>query len=158
VPIAVCEAIESVSPARCRIKWPNDVWLDERKLAGVLIESRPPEWAVIGVGINVAIPDDEFPPDLRWPATSVGHGVSVVEMADALCERLGAWVEARDRDVLTVFAERDALRGCSVTWRDDEGGGSGVADGIDERGNLVVKRDDGQTATLGSGEVQLDLN
>ena len=43
------------------MKWPNDVWIEERKVAGVLIEARPPEWAVIGVGVNVAIADDEFP-------------------------------------------------------------------------------------------------
>ena len=61
----------------CRIKWPNDIWLDERKLAGVLIEARPPDWAVIGVGVNVSIGEDEFPADLRWPAISLGHGVEV---------------------------------------------------------------------------------
>ena len=59
---------------RVRVKWPNDVWLGERKLAGVLIEARPPDWAVIGVGLNLAIADDEFPADLRWPATSLGPG------------------------------------------------------------------------------------
>ena len=55
VPVAICEAIESLAPVACAIKWPNDVWLDERKVAGVLIEARPPEWAVIGIGVNVAI-------------------------------------------------------------------------------------------------------
>ena len=61
VPVAVCEAIESVGGARCEIKWPNDVWIDERKVAGVLIEARLPEWAVIGVGVNVSIEPGEFP-------------------------------------------------------------------------------------------------
>src|SRR5688572_6840878 len=68
VPVAVCEACESLAPVSCRIKWPNDVWLEERKLGGVLIEARPPHWAVIGVGVNVSIDDADFPDDLRWPA------------------------------------------------------------------------------------------
>ena len=55
VPLAVCEAVESLAPVECRVKWPNDVWIEERKVAGVLIEARPPDWAVIGVGLNVAI-------------------------------------------------------------------------------------------------------
>ena len=43
VPIAVCEAIESLAPVDCRIKWPNDVWVEERKVSGILIEARPPD-------------------------------------------------------------------------------------------------------------------
>ena len=57
VAIAVCEACEAVAPVTCRIKWPNDVWIEGRKVAGVLIEARPQEgWAVIGIGLNVDTP------------------------------------------------------------------------------------------------------
>jgi len=85
VPLAVCEAAEALRPGiECAIKWPNDVWLEERKLAGVLIEARMPGqdrpatkaeqsdgWAVIGVGLNLTIERDEFPPDLRDTAVSL---------------------------------------------------------------------------------------
>ena len=54
------------------VKWPNDVWLEERKLAGILIEAKPQDgWAVIGVGLNLSIAPDEFPVDLRQPAISL---------------------------------------------------------------------------------------
>ena len=77
-----------------QIKWPNDVWLDGRKVAGVLIEARPPDgWAVIGIGVNVAIEPEEFPADLRWPATSVGGGASVAELHERLSGR--AWPPGR---------------------------------------------------------------
>ena len=66
--------LRGIEPDALRIKWPNDIWLGERKLAGILIEARPPDWAVIGIGINVSIPEDDFPAGLRWPATS-GHMV-----------------------------------------------------------------------------------
>jgi BirA family biotin operon repressor/biotin-[acetyl-CoA-carboxylase] ligase len=151
VPVAVCEAVESLAPVKAQIKWPNDVWIDEAKVAGVLIEARPPDWAVIGIGLNVAIEAGEFPDDLRWPATSVGHGADVGSARDAICAALERWVEAPDADVLASFRERDALAGREVHWED----GEGVAAGVDERGNILVDRDNGERVTLGSGEVSL---
>src|SRR3954464_7132382 len=73
VPIAVAEAVEVLRPAvGCRIKWPNDIWVEGRKLAGILIEARPQDgWAVIGIGLNLAIEESEFPPELRDTAVSL---------------------------------------------------------------------------------------
>jgi BirA family transcriptional regulator, biotin operon repressor / biotin---[acetyl-CoA-carboxylase] ligase len=187
-PVAVSEAIESLAPLRCAIKWPNDVWIGEpdagpgeigreasanpghvgrkvagvvhvgRKVAGVLIEARPPDWAVIGIGINVAIEDGEFPGDLRWPPTSIGGGVEVDEVRDAVSEALGGWVQAPDAELLAAFRERDALAGRAVAWQGAGiDPGTGVGAGVDERGNLVVERDSGGRIALGAGEVQLRL-
>jgi BirA family biotin operon repressor/biotin-[acetyl-CoA-carboxylase] ligase len=158
-PIAVCEACESLVPVRLDVKWPNDVWHGERKLAGVLIEARPPDWAVIGVGINLAIEPDDFPSDLRWPAVSLGNGVTPEQMRLALDEALGRWVEAPPERVREAYEPRDALRGRRIGWEGgpDEGGRTGVAEGIDERGNLLVRSDDGELVALGSGEVSLKL-
>ena len=111
VPVAVCEAIEAAGAGPTQIKWPNDVWLDQAKVAGVLIEARPPEWAVIGIGVNVAIEREEFPADLRWPATSVGGGASVAELRERLSATLGEWVAAPETRTLESFRARDALRG-----------------------------------------------
>jgi BirA family transcriptional regulator, biotin operon repressor / biotin---[acetyl-CoA-carboxylase] ligase len=156
VPVAICEAIESLAPGACAIKWPNDVWLDERKVAGVLIEARPPEWAVIGIGVNVAVAADEFPADLRWPATSIGHRTTVAEVRNAISAALGRWVEAPQRHVLEAFRGRDVLAGREVDW---EGAGvnpgSGTAAGVDERGNLIVELSGGDRLALGSGEVSV---
>jgi BirA family biotin operon repressor/biotin-[acetyl-CoA-carboxylase] ligase len=159
--LAVCEAVESVAPIRCRIKWPNDVWSDERKVAGVLIEAQPPDWAVIGIGLNVSIEPDEFPDDLRYPATSVGHGVDTEGALQAICPQLDEWVSASQDVVAAEFEVRDALRGRNVGWTGaggEEGEGSGVADGIDERGNLVVVTAAGERLSLGSGEVTLTVD
>ena len=160
VPVAVCEAIEAVAPVRCEIKWPNDVWIEERKAAGILIESRPPGWAVIGIGVNVAIEADEFPPELRWPATSIGHGASVEATLAALDDALADWVAAPPPRVLGGYRTRDALRGRAVGWEDGPPGierGRGTADGIDDRGDLVVDVEGGGTVSLGAGELQLKL-
>ena len=90
-PLAVCEAAEALRPGiECQIKWPNDVWVDGRKLAGVLIEARPQDgWAVIGVGLNLTIAPDEFPTELRETAISIfgvrrgGSGVASTKPAEA---------------------------------------------------------------------------
>jgi BirA family biotin operon repressor/biotin-[acetyl-CoA-carboxylase] ligase len=157
VPLAVCDAVEAVAPLSCRVKWPNDVWIEERKVAGVLIEARPPDWAVIGIGVNLAIEPDEFPADLRWPATSVGHGATVAAVLAALNDALGARVEQPQSATLADFRNRDALVGREVSW-EGAGQGDGVASGLDERGNLVVETGAGERIALGSGEVALRMS
>jgi BirA family transcriptional regulator, biotin operon repressor / biotin---[acetyl-CoA-carboxylase] ligase len=174
VPLAVCAAAEALRPdAECQVKWPNDVWLEGRKLAGILIEAKPQEgWAVIGVGLNLYIAPDEFPPDLRQPAVSLfattaetrgesrpslpavaraGLHPSLPTAAQAVSHHLDHWVWAEQEDVLAEWRRRDGLRGREVAWED----GSGVADGIDDRGNLVVVVPGGDRVSLGAGEVQL---
>jgi BirA family biotin operon repressor/biotin-[acetyl-CoA-carboxylase] ligase len=163
VPVAVCEAAEAVAPVRCQVKWPNDVWVEERKVAGVLVEARPEEgWAVIGVGLNVAIPQDEFPPELRETAASLlpteaeggvppGGPPGVRRALRALNAALGHWIGAGDDEVLAAFRARDALSGRQISWD----GGEGVAQEIDERGHLVVEKADGERVSLGAGEVHL---
>jgi BirA family biotin operon repressor/biotin-[acetyl-CoA-carboxylase] ligase len=137
----------------CRIKWPNDIWVEGRKLGGILIEARPQDgWAVIGVGLNLAIAPEEFPPDLRQTATSL-DGVEAEAARGALDASLERWVEGDAGDVLDRWRERDALKGREVAW----GEGSGVADGVDDTGRLVVVTAGGDRVALGAGEVHLRL-
>ena len=172
--LAVCEAAEDLAPGvGCQVKWPNDVQVEERKLAGVLIEARPQDdWAVIGVGLNLSIESHEFPPDLRETAISLsssnkgGRGRprrSLPAVAPSgltptphtaaivLSRRLDHWSAARADTVLAAWRERDALLGREVAWD----GGSGVADGVDDRGNLVVVVPGGDLLALAAGEVHL---
>jgi BirA family biotin operon repressor/biotin-[acetyl-CoA-carboxylase] ligase len=177
VPLAVCAAAEALRPGiECQVKWPNDVWLDGRKLAGVLIEARPQDsWAVIGIGLNLATAPDEFPPDLRQPAVSLfcdaaepreGSRRSLPAVAPPgppsrlptiaateLSCHLDHWVWAADEEIIGEWRRRDGLRGREISWEE----GSGVADGIDGRGNLVVVTAGGDRVSLGAGEVQLRL-
>ena len=176
VPLAVCAAAEELRPGiECQVKWPNDVWLEGRKLSGILIEAKPQAgWAVIGVGLNLSIAPEEFPPDLRQPAISLFDGAlgtrgkprpslpavaraglhpSPDTAASVLNRHLDHWVYADHDDVLADWRQRDGLLGKEVSWEE----GSGVADGIDDRGNLVVIVPSGDRVSLGAGEVQLRL-
>jgi BirA family transcriptional regulator, biotin operon repressor / biotin---[acetyl-CoA-carboxylase] ligase len=154
-PLAVCETAEELEPGvECAIKWPNDVWVEERKLAGVLIEAKPQAgWAVIGVGLNLAIEPGEFPPELRESATSLRGGATAEEARRALDRQLSRWVDADRETILAAWRSRDALRGREISWD----GGAGVADGIEDSGDLLVVAAGGDRVVLGAGEVHLRL-
>lgn len=149
--VAACEAL---APLDCRIKWPNDVWIDRRKLAGILVEGRPQEgWAVLGMGVNVSTAADDFPHELRDTATSLRIAGDARTREEVLAALLGALDERIGQPasaVLPAWRERDALIGERVRWRD----GEGTAAGIDETGALMVETDAGRIA-LDAGEVHL---
>ena len=185
LPLIAAVAVCDVAGESARIKWPNDVVVEAvgvgagagggsdagaraggalAKLAGILVESRPQEgWAVVGVGINVAVRLDQLPAELRprardrapsgssLPAATLGLEPSDVEptlvrLIDALERRLAEAAEA----TLQAWRARDALRGREIAWA----GGRGRAEGIDGSGRLIVALADGRTA-LGAGEVHL---
>jgi BirA family biotin operon repressor/biotin-[acetyl-CoA-carboxylase] ligase len=152
VSLAVCEVAEELEPGiRAEVKWPNDVLVEGRKLAGILVEARPRDgWAVIGVGLNLAIEPGDLPAELRRTATSLS-GVPAATATEALNRRLAGWIDADPASVLEAWRQRDALRGRTVAWE----GGSGVADGVDDRGHLLVLTADGARISLGAGEVHL---
>jgi BirA family biotin operon repressor/biotin-[acetyl-CoA-carboxylase] ligase len=176
VPLAVCDAAEELAPGiDCGVKWPNDIQIEARKLAGVLIEARPQDgWSVIGIGLNLTISTEEFPAELRDRAVSISDSVEAGQggsrrglpavappgspltpllAAEVLSRRLSTWIEADPETVLDAWRQRDALRGKEVSWN----GGSGVAAGIDDRGYLVVVTAAGDRVAVGAGEVHLTV-
>jgi BirA family transcriptional regulator, biotin operon repressor / biotin---[acetyl-CoA-carboxylase] ligase len=152
--LAVCEACEEEARVACEVKWPNDVWIDCRKVAGILVEGRPQQgWVVLGIGLNVDIEEDDFPPELRETATSllIADGARPIdELLQLLLDALERWLEAPPDDVLDAWRDRDALRGERIGWD----GGEGIAAGVDDSGALLVDTDDGRLA-LDAGEVHL---
>lgn len=156
--LAVCEACEcEAGSPPCQIKWPNDVWINGKKVAGILIEGRPQEdWMVLGIGLNVSIDTDEFPPELRETATSllIEYSAPEVEvMVEEIAAYLGAWIDTPAQDILAAWRERDALLGRTVRW--SNGSNEGIAAGIDDSGALIVETVDGPV-TLDAGEVHLE--
>jgi BirA family biotin operon repressor/biotin-[acetyl-CoA-carboxylase] ligase len=153
LPIAAGVAVAELVGPQARLKWPNDVLLAWRKVSGVLVEGRPQEhWAVLGIGVNVALDPQQLPDDLKRSAGTLGLAPTEVEPTLArLLELLERWLAAPGDEVLAAWRERDALLGTAVDWRD----GGGVGAGIDERGHLIVKLADGSFQTLDAGEIRL---
>jgi BirA family biotin operon repressor/biotin-[acetyl-CoA-carboxylase] ligase len=169
--VAVCDAVDAVrEPSEgeaAMIKWPNDVVLARgpglAKLAGILIEARPQQgWAVLGIGLNAAVQVDELPAELHDTAASLELSPERVE---PLLEELLAALERRlaeaPEETLAAWGERDALRGRTISWglpgdlADGEQEQTGVAQGIDGDGRLVVALAGGGRTALGAGEVHL---
>jgi BirA family transcriptional regulator, biotin operon repressor / biotin---[acetyl-CoA-carboxylase] ligase len=150
--VAVAETVESVGGGRALVKWPNDVLVDGRKVAGILVEGRPQEgWAVVGIGLNVALRVDDFPPELQETAATLGLPEEAVEPSlTEMLGRLATWIAADADAVLSAVRARDALLDQPVRWA----GGSGRGGGIDGDGRLVVVTDGGRVE-LDAGEVHL---
>jgi BirA family transcriptional regulator, biotin operon repressor / biotin---[acetyl-CoA-carboxylase] ligase len=153
LPLRAGLAVADLAGPAARVKWPNDVLVDGRKVAGVLVEARPQEgWAVLGVGVNVAVDVAELPEELHELAGTLGRAPGEIE--DALAELLAA-LERRLAEpaaaALEALRARDAVQGRRVRWA----GGEGEGAGIDDRGALLVRRDDGEVVALDAGEVRL---
>jgi BirA family transcriptional regulator, biotin operon repressor / biotin---[acetyl-CoA-carboxylase] ligase len=152
--IAAGVAVADAVGAGASIKWPNDVLLDGRKVAGILAEGRPQDgWAVLGVGLNVALRIEDLSPELHDTAGTLGLEPAdlepILERLLAAIERTLALDEAR---LLDSYRARDALRGREVRWA----AGHGRAAGIDGAGRLVVELPEGGRTALSAGEVHLE--
>jgi BirA family biotin operon repressor/biotin-[acetyl-CoA-carboxylase] ligase len=179
LPLAAAVAVCEVAGTHARIKWPNDIVVEQAgperglaKLAGILIEGRPQQgWAVLGIGMNVAVRLDQLPPELRpgasaraegasgLPAATLGLQASDLEptlarVLQALEQRLGEPAQK----TLEAWRARDALRGREIVWGAVDSGaqlGRGRAEGIDGTGRLLVALADGGHTTIAAGEVHL---
>ncbi len=152
LPLATGAAVAEIVGTHARIKWPNDLLRDGRKVGGILVEGRPQEhWAVVGIGLNVALREEDFPPDLAGRAGTLGLAVEAVEPAlERVLASLDRWLTAEPAAVLEAVRARDALLGRQVRWAAGEGRGAGV----DEKGRLLVETGAGVVA-LDAGEVHL---
>lgn len=146
-------AVAEVVGPQAAIKWPNDVLVGGRKVAGILAESRPPErWVVLGIGVNVAVRDEDLAPELSGRAAGLGLEPADVEgVLAALVAALERRLAQGPAEILAAYRERDALLGREVRWQH----GEGVACGVDDDGRLLVDRSGGGHVALDAGEVHL---
>ena len=155
--VALAEGIEAATGLRVDLKWPNDLQVSRRKLAGILAEAA--DTVVVGYGINVAA--TAFPPELRERATSLeselGRAVDrhhvLVETLAALSNRYEDLLAGRFDVLLDAWrVHAPAASGARVAWKTAAGERSGVTAGIDDRGALLV-RDGERVEHIVSGEI-----
>jgi len=152
LPLRAGLAVADVAGPDALVKWPNDVWIAGRKIAGILVEARGSEWAILGIGVNVAVDPSTLPPAAAAVAGTLGLDPTMIE--PTLAELLLALERrlAEDRAAsLAALRGRDALLGQLVRWQDGEGTGAG----IDDTGALLVQLPDGTSTALSAGEVTL---
>ena len=145
--LAVVETVERFAPkAEVRCKWPNDVLLNGRKVAGILLEGNP-EWVVVGTGINVA----HFPDETAFPATSLaaeGAAATVQETLEAFCQcfrkRAEVWRKQGFAPIRAAWLERAAGLGQPVTARLAKQTLQGTFADLDQDGALILETADGR--------------
>lgn len=166
--VAVCEAVENVTGKSPGIKWINDVLLDGRKICGILtesafdMESRCFDWIVIGIGINFSIDPADFPDDIKKTAGSLyPHGSRTVtrnmltaELINCVFSLIVNKEKSRD-ELLASYKKRLTMLGSRVNVFCAGESYSATALDLNENGNLIVKKDDGTTNILSSGEISV---
>lgn len=164
--LACAEALEVLAPGHgIRLKWPNDLLLGDRKLGGLLLESRlaPAALVVLGLGINLVEPHGGWPRELQGRAVALPGGreeppavaTALLELLPALEAAWGLYSQRGLAPFLPALEARDALAGRPV---EAELGGRrlrGRAAGIAPDGALVLELPSGERRPLHAGEVHL---
>lgn len=163
-PLAVCQAVEEVTGLPTRVKWPNDVLVRSRKLAGVLIDSElsddKVEYAIAGIGINVnfdVAPHEELRDIATSMATELGREVAREEVLAAVLGHFETLYEAvrRGEPVHDGWKARLDTIGRQVRVRFGDSVEEGVAEDAEPDGALVLRRPDGSRVRIEAGEVTL---
>lgn len=168
--VAVAQVLEEVCQLQALLKWPNDIYIADKKCCGILTEAsfkgedEADLFAVIGIGLNVLTDKEDFPTELQKTATSLYIETGIQYELDALMHSIHARVldmvsmqrEKGFSAILTQWKARDYLLGKTLQWVTHSGGiVYGVSLGPDENGELLVRDDAGDVHKVLSGDVQL---
>jgi BirA family biotin operon repressor/biotin-[acetyl-CoA-carboxylase] ligase len=162
--LAVAETVEACGGLATQLKWPNDVWVDHRKLCGILLESRNGDLraVVLGIGLNLAAPAGGWPAELRGRAISLRERGVVLKRSGLLGPLLERLETSYDlftsrglAPFLAAWQARSVLAGRTVEVESHGRRFSAVAEFVDAHGRLAVRDPDGVRHLLHAGEVHL---
>jgi BirA family biotin operon repressor/biotin-[acetyl-CoA-carboxylase] ligase len=159
--IAAADTFSAFAPqADIKVKWPNDVLAGGKKIAGLLLESetgRQGLWLALGIGLNLA----HFPPDTEFPATSLAaQGVRPPHASDALrvlAGQMAKWYDVWQMEGFTPIRDawlaRAAGLGALIRVRLADSETSGIFEGIDAHGALILREKMDHVRTIAAGDV-----
>ena len=164
--VVVCEAIECVCQKEPEIKWVNDIFLDGKKVCGILteavtdFESGELDWIVLGIGINVSTRTEEFPAELQSSATSLYPdekmpGVRNKLAAQIINRILGFEIPPKEPEIFEKYKKRLMVLGKKITVIQNQTEFRATAMDIDSAGHLIVKKESGEIISLSSGEIRI---
>ncbi len=168
--VCVSEAIETITGRTCGIKWVNDVYMEGKKVCGILTEAAfTPDgsrlrYAVLGIGVNILPPEGDFPTELAHIAASLFDHENAADGTEELRVRLAAEILNRffgyyphlpEKPFFDGYRNRLFLRGQPVEILWGNGTGAGICLDVDRDLRLLVRLEDGSTEALHSGEVRV---
>lgn len=162
--LAVAETLETAAGLATQLKWPNDVWVDHRKICGILLESRNAgePAVVLGIGLNLEPPAEGWPRELAGRATSLREAGVPLERGQLLVPLLEQLESSYDlfavqglTPFLAGWRARSVLSGRRVEVQTHGARFRATAEEIDEEGHLTVRDEDGVRHRLNAGEVHL---
>lgn len=161
--VAVVRAIEKLTDITPQIKWVNDVYVDNRKICGILteavtdFESGITQSVIVGIGINITTTD--FPEEISNTAASINFpGLSRNELIAAVTDQMAAISSnVNDHSYIEDYRSHSLIIGKKIDYYKNNVKFSGLAVDIDNEGGLVVRSDDGSVEVLHSGEITVRL-
>ena len=164
--VAGAEAVETLSGHEVGVKWVNDLYMNGKKICGILteasmgLEMQSLDYAIIGIGINIRSVGTSFDAELKKRASSIEDESGVKVDRNALCSKLLNRIEKyfatiEERGFLEEYRRRELLTGNMITANVGSESIKGVAEGIDDNANLIVRLENGELRHIGSGEANL---
>ncbi|MBE6903017.1 MAG: biotin--[acetyl-CoA-carboxylase] ligase [Ruminococcaceae bacterium] len=162
--VCVCEATKKLSDKNAKIKWVNDIFIDNKKVCGILTEGVYSKdntfaYAVLGIGINVYSPKDSFPDELKDIAGAVFERETPDTKNKLVAEILNLFFEKyhefSKKEICRQYKEKSLVIGKEITFTEQEKTSRALALDIDENCGLVVKLKNGQIKTLTSGQISI---
>lgn len=165
--VAVCRAITRCTGLQPTVKWPNDILLNGAKVAGLLnemsSETDQVHYVVLGIGVNLNMRQEQFPEDLRYPATSLsaasGRVISRLDFTRTLLHEIDAlyliYLEQGSAPILSAWSELCDLAGKAVQVDCSDRQITGTMIGLGEDGALLVRTVAGKIENVYAGDVRL---
>ena len=166
--VAVADALEYLTPCKVSLKWPNDIFISEKKCCGILAESSVTNesnvFCIIGIGVNVLNSLENFSEDIRHRATSIyletGRSFPLAEIRDKIWQSVLRKIQLLEKEGFSPIREewmrRDFLEGKKLNWITNSGDIiCGISEGTDENGELLVRDDKGEIRKVISGDITL---
>ena len=161
---ATAESIEKVSGEKAQIKWVNDIYIERRKVAGILTESsitkggNALDFAVVGIGINIAQPENGFPDEIRNIATALSASADKIKnhlIGEVINRFLYYYQNLTEKEYLSEYRKRLFFIGEDITVIEGDKTYTAKAIDIDDMCHLFIETETGEKKTLFGGEISI---
>ena len=164
--VAACRSFEKNTDKKCFIKWVNDIYISNKKVCGILTvgsfgaDTKSLDYAVMGIGINLSLPKQGFPEEIKDKAGSlfgtnfVSEEKKISVICDFLNEFINIYSSTDKKDLINEYRKKSFLNGKTIEYNKDGITHIATVKGIDNNAGLILN-ENGNEYTINAGEVQI---